>query len=361
MKHYAALFFALVLLAAGCSGKGEGGGSAGGNAGDVVQAVESADGGTANEENTPAIADDKLAAEGGNDGNLPIVIGGFTTEYTLNNIGYHDSILIVIAEYRSKDLSGIEQLADAQINELNLVMRKDVKEIDLTPLNHLKRLEGVYLEGRGVTEIPDFSSIPSIRQLKIDGGSLTSLDGIETMPSLESMGLSNNKERLPDISALRHLQNLKRLTIYDNPSTLDCSVLKDLPALEVLTVGKNVDLTGISDLKSLQTLVIVGSEGSIANLEEIGRMPWLESLDIDYLITSVEFLSNLTNLEFLEIWAGRYSENYREVFLPLDVSPLKNLTNLKRLYLRGFDLQNAEVFDQLPNLESFETGAYPDG
>jgi len=47
-----------------------------------------------------------------------------------------------------------------------------------------------------------------------------------------------------------------------------------------------------------------------------------------------------------------------EVSVPLDVSLLKNLTNLKSLALRGFDLQNTEGLARLPNLEYFSTELY---
>ena len=69
-------------------------------------------------------------------------------------------------------------------------------------------------------------------------------------------------------------------------------------------------------------------------------------------------MSNLANLEKLKLIAARGREDYFDVSLSLDVSPLKTLTNLKDLVFDGFDLQNAEVLDQLPNLEYFITEGY---
>jgi Leucine-rich repeat (LRR) protein len=316
MKHCVVLFFALVLLAAGCFGQGK----------------------------------DK--------GDQPVVIGGYANNRTLNDIKARGSIYITLAEDESKDLSGIEQLADVKVTEFNLRTEFDVKEVDLTPLRHLQHLKKVALTGIGLTAIPDFSSSPSIRRLEIYNGSLTSFDGIETMPLLEEIIIDQNNAPLINISVLRRLQNLQYLYLSGSQMNMDFSILKDLPALQQFEAGETVDLGGISQLKSLQKLTLWGYGGSIANLEEIGRMPWLKELFINDLITSVEFLAGNTNLEDLELIADRRREDYLTVSLPLDVSPLKNLTNLKRLAIRGFDLQNAEGLDQLPSLEYFNTEPY---
>ena len=313
MKHYVALFFVLVLLAAGCFGK------------------------------------DK------NEGDQPVVIGGYAIDRTLNDFDYDHDLVITLAEDESKDLSGIEQLPEAQIKQLFLTLKLDAKKVDLTPLRHLQHLEYVSLSGEGLTMIPDFSSSPSILHLEIWDSNLASLDGIETMPSLTYLQIDSNGEHLSDISTLRHLKNLKYLFLYSSPMNLDFAVLKYLPALHELLAGGDVDLRGISQLKSLRILSLQASGGSIANVEEIGRMPWLKELSLNDSIASIEFLASNTNLEVLEIWVDSNREDYDGVSLPLDVSPLKNLTNLRYLALRGFDLQNAEGLDELPNLEYFNT------
>jgi hypothetical protein len=104
-----------------------------------------------------------------------------------------------------------------------------------------------------------------------------------------------------------------------------------------------------------------GQQGVFRNIEEIGAMTGLKELHLDELIGSVEFLANNVNLERLELLAGRHLPGYSRVApLPLDVSPLGNLRNLKYLALRGFELINAHVLDTLPKLETFSTYLYRD-
>jgi hypothetical protein len=228
----------------------------------------------------------------------------------------------------------------------------DQRDVDFSPISQLQHLSSVRLAGWDFIEIPDFSANPSIKHLEISFGSLTSLDGIETMPSLEYLQIYENREHLSDISALRHLQNLRYLQITNGSADLDFSVLKDLPELQKLYSGGKIDLRGISQLKSLQNLYLWGSEGSLTNIEEIGKMTWLKELSLNDRITSVEFLANNTNLEDLQLIADKEREDFWEVSLPLDVAPLQNLTNLRELDFRGFDLINDEKLYELPSLKS---------
>jgi Leucine-rich repeat (LRR) protein len=272
-------------------------------------------------------------------------------------------------EDTSADFSGITYFQDHDITDIYISLLLDAGEIDFSPLSHLQHLSWVKLGGWGVTVIPDFSASPLIKHLEIRRGSLTSLDGIEAMPSLEYLEIQENREHLSDISALRYLKNLRAIRCYTGAITLNFSVLKELPNLRELyfSTSLEIDLTGIDQLRSLEILSLESNilhEIDIPcvyiNIEAIGKMTWLKELYLDESITSVAFLANNTNLENLKLMADRERKDYYKVSLPLDVSPLKNLTNLKVLVLDGFNLQNAEGLDQLPNLGYLSTGGYFD-
>jgi hypothetical protein len=94
------------------------------------------------------------------------------------------------------------------------------------------------------------------------------------------------------------------------------------------------------------------------NIEEIGALTNLKQLYLDETITSIEFLAGNINLEQLTLVADEERDDYWENDLPLDVTPLGNLKNLKSLILRGFDVKNAGVIDKLPQLEYFENSKY---
>jgi Leucine-rich repeat (LRR) protein len=288
-----------------------------------------------------------------------IVIGGYKTDYRTSYASTRtDRIYVTIGEGYSADFSGIEIMPN--LTELSIVLR-DTRYVDFSPVRTLSKLEKVRLGGWGVTAIPDLGGLPLLTYLVITYASISSLDGIEKIPSLEWLAVGNNHEYLADISALRHLKNLRRLNLHSEVGGgIDFLSIGDMPSLkdlDIYTVG--TDLAGISQLKSLEKLYVgmsnldnTSHKSLYKNLEEIGKMTWLRELEINDAITSIEFLANNVNLEELRLNAGRDRKDFWSVLLPLDVSPLRNLPNLKYLAIRGFEPKNLEALDRLlPNLD----------
>ena len=292
----------------------------------------------------------------------PIVIGGYTTKYTSRDIS--DTLFfITISKGGNADFSGIEQLQNTRSLRITLL---DPMDVDFSPLRTLPNLNSLNLGG-WVTAIPDLSDIPSLKILQINSASLTSLNGIEKITSLETLEITQNYVPLTDISAMRYLKNLKSFHFINGYLTIDFSVFADLPELEVIWLGGDgqVDLTGIGQAKTIEKLRLWSNVSKIVdertvykNIAEIGKMTGLRELYLDESISSVEFLAGNVNLERLELIADQERSDYWEVLLPLDVNPLGNLTKLKYLAIRGFELTNANVLENLPELENFSTRLY---
>ena len=87
--------------------------------------------------------------------------------------------------------------------------------------------------------------IASVRQLRhlglLSGTKLASLDGIQALPTLESLRLKNLRA-LSDISALRELPELTRLDIQY------CRKIRGIEVLAELTSLERVTLVGCGDL-----------------------------------------------------------------------------------------------------------------
>ncbi|MDR0443468.1 MAG: hypothetical protein LBH44_08695 [Treponema sp.] len=294
------------------------------------------------------------------------VIGGYKTQYLARFANIRTgTIYVTISEGKSADLSGIEQMPN--IKTLHLTMLQDIKGIDFSPVRTLTKLKRVEIGGWGVTAIPDLGGLPLLTQLVIISGSLTSLAGIEKIPTLEYLCIGNNRELLADMSALQHLKNLSTISYWWGSYSIDFSVLKDLPKLETLDIGGGeVDFTGISRLKSLKKLSVEKNKGSTyKNIEEIGKMTWLKELELNTSIASVEFLAGNSSLEDLTLIAEKMRDDFYDVALPLDGKPLSNLKNLKRLTILGFEIGNFEIENwealknALPNLEYITTELLP--
>jgi Leucine-rich repeat (LRR) protein len=322
MKHHAIALLALCFLVSACAGKKDDNAVSGEGTEDAANTVQT------------------------------ITIGGYTREWS-------DYFVVTIGGNYSADLSGIEQLAEWGL--LRLTLLKDANDIDFSPLHHMHNLRTVNLGGRGVTKIPDFSASPSLTRLEIAGSSLSSLDGIEKIPSLEILQIRDNRVPLTDISALRHLRNIKSLRLSGG-FHINFSALENLANLEDLTTWQigNLDLTGIRQLTQLKRLSLhiydddeyfeISEPVMFINLEEVGSLTGLEHLHIEYPLQSVTFLSNLTSLTSL----GIIGEYYSDGTLPsLDVGPLANLVNLKSLTIHNFEIVNREALNALPNLEYF--------
>ena len=297
-----------------------------------------------------------------------LIIGGYKTNYLLTHIDNDEweltSYSVDIGDDYSVNFSGIERIPYARFLDIWL---HDTHKVDFSPIRSISDILTIKLGGRGLTTIPDLGGIPSLEYLQLHRGRLTNLNGIEKITSLEYLSISGNRERIMDISALRTHNKLKEITFHNGSYNIDFSVLKDLTKLEELAISGcgEVDLNGISQLRSLTKLILISNimkeneERSVyLNYEEIGRMSNLTALYLDESITSVVFLSNNTNLERLELIADQERSDYSSVLLPLDVSPLRNLTHLTYLAIRGFELQNAEVLKSLPNLSFFSTNSY---
>jgi Leucine-rich repeat (LRR) protein len=295
----------------------------------------------------------------------PLIIGGYSTRYSLSWGKSTTYIPIIIGENRSSDLSGIEQLQN--IRRLSITLM-DTRDIDFIPLRSLSNLEFLEIGGRGLTTIPDLSDIPSLKILELRFGRLTNLNGIEKITSLENLDIYGNRERITDISAMRYLKKLKHLNFLNGFYNIDFSVLGYLPELAELSINAygEFDLIGINQLKTLRRLQLTSNiskdikyvRNEYKNIEEIGKITGLKELYLDESITSVEFLAGNVNLEELHLIADEERDDYYSVRLPLDVKPLSNLVNLKYLAIRGFELENADVLERLPKLERFYTELY---
>jgi len=311
-------------------------------------------------DNSESLTDNVLVLVNNNQDDQRVIIGGY--DYGIKKLNNIEQITVSIEEGRNIDFTGIENLKN--LKNLDIYLREKF-DIDFSPLKSLNKLESVLLSGP-ITELPDFSGIPSLSYFRIFHSKLKSLNGIEKITQLESLIILESREPLTDISALRHLKKLKRLWFRYGSYNIDFSVLGDLPELEELFIdcGK-VDLSGIRRLKSLNKLSLISNalmetdeRYVYKNIEEIGALTNLEILYIDETITSIEFLAGNTNLEELTLIADKEREDYWENNLPLDVAPLGNLKKLKCLVLRGFDLENVDVIDKLPQLEHFDKDLY---
>lgn len=227
-------------------------------------------------------------------------------------------------------------------------------------------INSLYFLGANIDyEIENFSAMPNLKGLSLNGSGVKALGNIETFDSLEFLSL--NMTDVYDISKIATLPNLKALSFYYNDNITNLDDISSMPNLKKLKIEDmnivelNIDptvtnlesltiedteirnLDFISDCNNLTELVLLDNS-EVSAMPDLSALTNLESLkvqtkqDNNY---STDFIIGLTNLKTLHI-AGSLSSFY----------PISTLTNLEELYIDAFTYPNnmTELGD-LHNLE----------
>tara|TARA_R110000868_G_scaffold410609_1_gene699233 strand:+ start:28 stop:741 length:714 start_codon:yes stop_codon:yes gene_type:complete len=98
-----------------------------------------------------------------------------------------------------------------------------------------RQLEDLWMGKYNGKNLSDFENLSNLKSLRINTGSISSLNGIENLSKLENLYLAQ-VTKLEDISAIENLKNLKSLTINN------CKKIKNI---EVINSLKNIDIVNI--------------------------------------------------------------------------------------------------------------------
>lgn len=152
---------------------------------------------------------------------------------------------------------------------------------DLSPLQALPRLKGLYLLGnQQVTDFSPITAIESLEELDVTETGLTDYSQFAGLPQLRKVILFG-KRGTADLSTLAALPHLEELLIIGDSSWTDLSFLTGLATLQRLKVRKLkavADWSPVASLPQLRQLYIVECPGltKFAPLQPL--LPQLESL-----------------------------------------------------------------------------------
>ena len=157
--------------------------------------------------------------------------------------------------------------------------------------------------------------------LRCNDSTISSFEGIEQFPNIETISMGNYGTMISDISPLSSLTKLIRL---DMPlSEVDnISPLASLTNLYYLNLSENhiTDLSPLENLKQLQTLILYR------------QAP-------DY-VTDISHLDNLTNMYALNLESNKIT----------DISPLHRMSSLQYLHMADNRLTTIQTLDNLSNM-----------
>lgn len=307
---------------------------------------------------------------------LEIAVIGFD----LNQISGLINLKELVLYGTNTNLKPLSKLS--QLNKLVLANDSSYASIDYSPIKNLINLN--YL--RLLDSIKDFSFLSSL--IKIEKLELNSkgenFDVLSDLINLKELKISGDFEELknPNYSFLKYLNSLEKLSLYritmtyipyvsllNNLKELSLNLvssdvsspinLKNLEKLTLSSNGKNLDM--IKLLPKLEELSLffnqdedrLYSEVEETDLNHLSHLSHLKKLRLHRYYCELDFLSNLKNLETLNL-RGSGSFNGHPFSLgwgnEANLTPLKHLKKLKELDLY-FNYSDIEPLSKLTNLE----------
>jgi Leucine-rich repeat (LRR) protein/predicted DNA-binding WGR domain protein len=276
-------------------------------------------------------------------------------------------------------LSGLTQL-----KKLDLQDNKALK--DLAALKDLPELQELDLTECSIEELPEsFGTLTGLKRLNLSKCQLKALpESFERLKRLETLDLSHNKP-LQDVSGLRNLPALERLTLYSKLRQLPAT-LGTLTGLRVLELSaKASDVSFLAKLSSLEELYLAdcsfdrlpkelqklkklttyreGKAGQddgflkdYAGLQELSVnqesfvlpvLPALKKLSVGQIVSKLDLLAlgSIKTIEDLEI---HRSDHLKE--LPKAIASAPSLKRIKLEFMK--ELSDLSPIQNLPNLES---------
>lgn len=217
----------------------------------------------------------------------------------LNTLHQLDQIYMVSGP---GDLTPLKKLANLKVLIANYcgidrTVPPGEQVLDLEPLRNLKQLEHLHGVSPTLKSLEPLKGLANLTFLDCENSSVTSLAPLKNLHKLESLFFGSKVE---NAAVVAHLTNLRILSIDG------CKQIPDL-----------------SKLKKLQQLCLVEHELALVNSR--------------YRIADLDFLKNLTALEFLDFDLTSYAGN---------LDNLKNLTNLKAITLSRVSTATMRAFMQ---------------
>lgn len=204
-----------------------------------------------------------------------------------------------------------------------------------------------------------------ITNITCDNPFITSLEGVQQFPNLQTLIISGNGSKIEDLAPIRNLTKLIRVEI-PNSNISDFAFLSALNNLQYLDLSRNhvTDLQYLAYLPNLQNLSLEYEEPNyISDITPIRFLRHLRNLSLQgNKVTDISPLGEAGGIEYLNIRDNRIGSLAPLSNLPNlagfnasinminDLSPLANLTKLSSVSINSNRINNMDVLRGLPNL-----------
>lgn len=239
----------------------------------------------------------------------------------------------------SCDDAAKKMLTKQSIQFLNRATVEDAKLpiLDLTFISDLPSLERFILDGYLIKSFDPVKNNRNITTFTITSDQIQDYSFLADMPQIESLTISNSMRnpksllKIEDLSSLRKLKKLFRLTLQglsiSDLKFLEETHLNDLRIINCEFLEESP--FGAVRTEDLKVLSIGNLKIDIEDFFKTKKFEKLIDLDLEYMpINTLEGVSTIEKLEYLTL-----------VNLPLEnLGPLKNLTNLRYLWISNMNI-----------------------
>ncbi|XBW36861.1 hypothetical protein QEN19_002440 [Hanseniaspora menglaensis] len=239
-----------------------------------------------------------------------------------NEIQYYDNDNATSAYDKDEEIVKSLDIDYENEETLNIIQYK-LKSIEVLELHKFKNLDSLTLRNNLISSISDLEGLAEnnknkLTYLDLYDNRITHISSkIQKLSNLSFLDLSFNK--IGKINNLGKLVNLKELYLIENGIN-KIENLENLVNLEILELGGN-EIQKFENIENLKTL----------------KELWLGKNKLPDLV-----LPQLTNLKILSLPSNRLTK------IP---SSVKNLPNLRELYLSGNKIDKIEHIETLHKLE----------
>ena len=213
------------------------------------------------------------------------------------------------------DLTGLEYATNIRFLRLD-----NNPIVDISPLVHLTKLEGINLLGCGIVDLSSLRDLKNLRGLFLGHNQISDISPLAELTNLTSLHLQSNQ--IVDLRPLANLINLRGFWINNN-SVEDITPLANLTQLADLRLHAN-QISDISPLAKLINLTVL----RVNNNQVVDFSPLANLVNLQELWINHNFGTDISSLQGLNLANFRYDEI-------CDIEPLPPLAR-ERIKNRSF-------------------------
>lgn len=277
---------------------------------------------------------------------------------------------LYIEDVEELDLEKLLQKLPQKCPKLTILALEDCDISDLTPFRAFPMpLKGLLLDMNDFDDLSPLSHLSSLEFLSIAGTPVRSLSPLANLPKLR--GLDIQETGVSDITILHQLKGLRIFSAYKTLSLKDLSpLLAHQSTLEVLNISflpPAITAPIWNNLSAFQALKVLQAQEAIPDrsaLDKISQLKALEELTIgrNLIITELSFVRSLQNLMYLDVHSCAVRdlsslENHPGLIKliiarnPISrLAPLRTCLRLMDLYCYEVPATDWEILLDIPNL-----------